>query len=298
MSLSREAKMRLGVIFPQTEIGSDPGGIRDYVQAVESLGYDHMILFEHVLGADPAYYTDRTLQLNLDDQFHEPFVTLGFIAALTQRIELVTGVLVLPQRQTVLVAKQAAEADVLSKGRLRLAVAVGWNPVEYEALGMDFKTRGRRISEQVDLLRALWTGESVDFSGLWHRVTHAGLNPMPIQRPIPLWFGGGSDAVLRRVGRIGDGWFPATANFQLGEGAESAIDRVHEYARGAGRDPSTIGIQIQVNTANRSLDELIEEATRWRSFGATHLALYTVRSGFSSIDQHIRVIRGFKEAFN
>ncbi len=293
MSLSREAKMRLGVIFPQTEIGSDPGGIRDYVQAVESLGYDHMILFEHVLGADPAYYTDRTLQLNLDDQFHEPFVTFGFIAALTQRIELVTGVLVLPQRQTVLVAKQAAEADVLSKGRLRLAVAVGWNPVEYEALGMDFKTRGRRISEQVDLLRALWTGESVDFSGLWHRVTHAGLNPMPIQRPIPLWFGGGSDAVLRRVGRIGDGWFPATANFQLGEGAESAIDRVHEYAREAGRDPSTIELQIQVNTANRSLDELIEEASEWRSFGATHLALYTVKSGFRSVDEHIRVIQMF-----
>ena len=185
----RGPNLKLGVIFPQTEIGSDPGGIRDYVQASESLGYDHLILFEHVLGADPAYYTDRTLHLGLHDQFHEPFVTFGYIAALTQRIELATGVLVLPQRQTVLVAKQAAEADVLSKGRLRLAVAVGWNPVEYEALGMDYGTRGRRIDEQVDLLRALWTEESVNFQGQWHRVTHAGLNPMPVQRPIPLWFG-------------------------------------------------------------------------------------------------------------
>lgn len=289
--------MRVGVIFPQTEIGSDPGGIRDYVQAVESLGYDHMILFEHVLGADPAYYTDRILHLKLDDQFHEPFVTFGYIAALTRRIELATGVLVLPQRQTVLVAKQAAEVDVLSKGRLRLAVAVGWNPVEYEALGMDFKTRGRRIDEQVDLLRALWTEESVDFHGRWHSVTHAGLNPMPVQRPIPLWFGGGSDEVLRRVGRIGDGWFPATANFQLGDGAKNAIDRVHQYARESGRDPSAIGIQIQVNTANRPLDELIKEAIEWRSFGATHLALYTVRSGFSSVDEHIGAIQRFKEAF-
>ena len=290
--------MNLGVIFPQTEIGSDPGGIRDYVQAAESLEYDHLILFEHVLGADPAHYTDRTLHLGLHDQFHEPFVTFGYIAALTQRIELATGVLVLPQRQTVLVAKQAAEADILRKGRLRLAVAVGWNPVEFEALGMDFKTRGRRIDEQVDLLRALWTEESVDFQGQWHRVTHAGLNPMPVQRPIPLWFGGGSDAVLRRVGRIGDGWFPATANFQIGKGAESAIERVHEYARESGRDPSTIKLQIQVNTADRSLDELIEEASEWRSFGATHLALYTVKSGFRSVDEHIRVIQRFKEAFN
>src|SRR5947207_13234197 len=207
--------MRIGVVFPQTEIGDDPIAIRDYAQAAEQLGYQHLLIYDHVLGASIANRPDWRGPYTSDTLFHEPFVLFGYLAGLTKRIELVTGVIVLPQRQTALVAKQAAEIDVLSGGRLRLGIGVGWNEVEYEALGQDFHTRGRRSVEQIAVLRALLTQEVVDFHGHWHHITHAGLNPQPVQRPIPIWFGVGSsqnpyppEAVLRRVARLADGWSP------------------------------------------------------------------------------------------
>ena len=200
--------MKVGGVFPQTGIGADQLAVRDYAQSAESLGYDHILAFDHVIGANKASRPDWGGAYSHTDSFHEPFVLFGYLAGLTERVELVTGVIILPQRQTVLVAKQAAAIDVLSGGRLRLGIGVGWNTVEYEALGENFHDRGRRSEEQIELMRALWTQEAVTFEGRWHKVTDAGLNPLPVQRPIPVWFGGRAEQTIQRVAQTVDGWFP------------------------------------------------------------------------------------------
>lgn len=285
--------MKFGVIFPQTEIGTDPFAIRDYAQAAEGFGYDHIGAFEHVLGANPAGHAGWRPPYTHKDAFHEPFVLFGYLAALTRRIELVTEVVILPQRQTVLVAKQAAAADVLSGGRLRLGIGIGWNFVEYEALGENFKNRGRRSEEQVEVLRLLWTKELVTFNGKWHKITDAGLNPLPVQRPIPIWFGGSAEPVLRRIGRLGDGWFP---QLEPGEKARSTIERIRSYAKEAGRDPSTIGIEARFAIANRSPEDWVKAVSHWKELGATHLSVNTMKAGLSTPSAHIDAIRRFKEA--
>ncbi|MFO1189576.1 MAG: LLM class F420-dependent oxidoreductase, partial [Alphaproteobacteria bacterium] len=202
--------MKIGLVFPQTEIGADPIAVRDYVQAVEEMGFNHLLVFDHVLGANSATYDAERLKgpYRENDMFHEPFVLFGYLAAITKRLELATAVLILTQRQTALVAKQAAEVDVLSGGRMRLGVGTGWNWVEYEALGVPFDDRGPRLDEQVKLLRELWTKPLITFKGQFHSVPDAGINPLPQRRPIPIWFGGMAEAVIRRVGTIGDGWYP------------------------------------------------------------------------------------------
>jgi len=285
--------MKFGVIFPQTEIGIDPMAVRDYAQAAESLGYDHIGAFEHVLGADPASRPDWRPPYTHRDVFHEPFVLFGYLAPLTRRIELVTEVVILPQRQTVLVAKQAAAVDVLSGGRLRLGIGIGWNFVEYEALGENFKNRGRRSEEQVQVLRALWTKEVITFNGKWHKITDAGINPLPIQKPIPIWFGGGAEPVLRRVGRLGDGWFP---QLEPGDKVRSMIEKIRSYAKEAGRDPSAIGIEARLAIANRSPEEWVKAVSQWKELGATHLSVNTMKAGLSTPAAHIDAIRRFKEA--
>src|SRR5580704_6720124 len=199
--------MHIGVVFPQTEIGADRGAIRTYAQRVEELGFEHLLAYDHVVGADPDVHVPWRGPYNIDTTFHEPFVLFGYLAALTS-LELVTGVIILPQRQTALVAKQAAEVDLLTGGRFRLGIGLGWNAVEYEALGQDFSERGRRVEAQVELLRRLWTEPSVTYQVGAERVTGAGLAPLPVQRPIPVWFGAASPPAYRRVGRLGDGWFP------------------------------------------------------------------------------------------
>ena len=234
--------MRLGAIFPQTEIGADPAAVRDFVQAAESLGYDHLLVFDHVLGADPSMRENWNRPYQHTSLFHEPFVLFGYLAGITRTIELTTGVLILGQRQTALVAKQAAEVDVLSGGRLRLGIGIGWNEVEYEALGENFNNRGRRSVEQIALLRALWTQEVVDFKGRYHRVTHAGINPLPVQRPIPIWLGGGAERVVRRVGRLGDGWFP---QFRPDGDGQARIEQMREYAREAGETQIQLGLKAE-----------------------------------------------------
>ena len=284
--------MRIGVVFPQTEIGADPVAVRDYAQAAESLGYDHLLVYDHVLGANPSSRPGwRGYQHT--HMFHEPFVLFGYLAGLTQRMELVTGVLILPQRQTALVAKQAAEVDVLSGGRLRLGIGVGWNAVEYEALGEDFHNRGRRSEEQIEVLRALWTQELITYQGRWHKITDAGLNPLPVQRPIPLWFGGMADRVLRRIARHGDGWFP---QFEPDDSGRAMLDKLHAYVRQEGREPSSIGIEGRVSLANQSPEEWEDIVRAWRELGATHVSANTMGSGLSSPDGHIEAIRRFKEA--
>ena len=293
--------MQVGVVFPQTEIGADPAGIRDYVQAAEALGYAHIRIADHVLGADPAFYpraggTDYTSR----SVVHEALTTVAYMAAITSRLELVTGVLILPQRQTALVAKQAAEVDVLSGGRLRLGIGLGWNTVEYEALGEDFHSRGRRSEEQVAVLRALWTQEVVSFKGRWHTISHAGLNPMPVQRPIPIWIGVGGagtdpppEPALRRIARIADGWFPI---FDPDAPGRETVARLHGYAKEAGRDPSSIGMECRVRVVNRPPEEWAREVKAWEELGATHLSVDTRYGGMRSPEDHIDAIRRFQEA--
>ncbi len=288
--------MRIGVVFPQLEIGNDPVLIRDYAQAAESLGYDHLLVYDHVLGANRETHDWLRGPYRHPDAFHEPFVLFGYLAGLTQTIELVTGILILPQRQTALVAKQAAEVDVLSGGRLRLGIGIGWNSVEYEALNEDFTNRGRRSEEQIEVMRELWTNDLVTFEGRWHSITDAGINPLPIQRPIPVWFGGYDDRVLRRIGRIGDGWIIAGGGNMPTPEVASAVDRVKEYTQDAGRDPSDLGFEKVVSFGDSILSNGAQTVSVWHAVGVTHLSLNTMKSGLSTPSDHINAIRRFKEA--
>jgi probable F420-dependent oxidoreductase len=283
--------MRFGVVFPQTEIGTDPAVIRDFAQTAEALGYHHILAYDHVIGANPASRQGWRPPYTHKDSFHEPFVLFSYLAGVTKTLEFTTGVIILPQRQTVLVAKQAAALDVLSGGRLRLGIGIGWNPVEYEALGENFKNRGRRSEEQVEVLRQLWTQELVTYEGQWHRITDAGLNPLPIQRPIPIWFGGSDDRALRRLARLGDGWFPLMGPDDT---CRAAIDKIGSYAREAGRDPKSIGIESRVTIGQKSPEEWKKEIEAWKNLGATHLAVNTMKAGLPTPTAHIEAIRRFK----
>ena len=284
-------QIQLGAIFPQTEIGSDPSAVRDYAQAAESLGYDYILAFDHVLGANPASRPGWRGVYSHEDAFHEPFVLFGYLAAATERIGLATGIIILPQRQTVLVAKQAAEVDVLSGGRLRLGIGIGWNEVEFEALGEDFGNRGRRSEEQIDLIRALWTSELVTFEGRWHRVTDAGINPLPVQRPIPIWFGGSDDRVLRRIARMGDGWISNLR--QPDDTARRIVDSLRGYIAEAGRPADEVGIEGW--TSMRGGDPA-ESVRAWAEVGATHVSVNTMRAGLRSPQDHVDAIRRFMDA--
>ena len=287
--------MRIGVVFPQTEITADPAAVRDFAQAAEGLGFDHLLVYDHVLGAKPSKDRQSGVYTH-NDMFHEVFVMLGFIAGFTSRIELATGILVLPQRQTALAAKQAAEVDVLSGGRMRLGIGVGWNPVEFGALGEDFSDRGARCAEQIELLRALWTQELVTFEGRWHKVTDAGLDPLPVQRPIPIWIGGGAEQTLSRIGRLGDGWiYPGYAPRPDDE-ARRKLDTIGKHADEAGRDRGQIGLEKVFGLAEGPLDELAGNMDAWKQVGATHVSVSTMGAGLRSPDEHIEAIRRIKGA--
>jgi probable F420-dependent oxidoreductase len=277
--------MRIGVTFPQTEIGGDPARIREYAATVEGCGYAHILAYDHVLGADPAVHAGWAGPYDIDTMFHEPLVLFGFLAALTS-LELVTGIIILPQRPTALVAKQAAEVDLLCGGRFRLGVGLGWNQVEYEALGQDFSTRGRRMDEQIPLLRRLWTEKSVTHHGRFDHITGAGIAPPPVQRPIPLWFGAASPAALRRVGRLADGWFPFLPPGSRFEEARAIVD---ESARAAGRDPATIGFEPRVQWG-RGASEVADLIATWRASGASHVNIDTMGAGFTSLGQHLEAL--------
>lgn len=278
--------MQIGVVFPQTEIGADVGAVRAYAQAIEALGYAHLLAYDHVLGADPAVHVGWAGPYDIDTTFHEPFVLFGYLAAVTS-VELVTGIIILPQRQTALVAKQAAEVDILTGGRLRLGVGLGWNAVEYEALGKTFGDRGRRVGEQVELMRRLWTERTVTHSGTYECVTAAGIAPLPVQRPIPVWFGAASPPAYRRAGRLADGWFPQVPP---GPHLDAALELVAEGAVSVGRDPSTIGMEGRVNWGDGGIDRVVDHLGRWRTAGATHVSVNTMRAGLANVDDHLRVL--------
>jgi probable F420-dependent oxidoreductase len=277
--------MQIGVVFPQTELGGDPGAVRAYAAAVSELGYSHIAVYDHVVGADPAIHRGWDGPYDISTTFHEPMVLFGYLAGFTS-LELVTGIIILPQRQTALVAKQAAEVDLLSGGRFRLGIGLGWNAVEYEALGQDFSTRGRRMEEQVELLRRLWTEPSITYHGNYDRVTGAGLAPLPVQRPIPVWFGAQSDRAYRRTGRLADGWFPQVPP---GPKLDEARSVVEEAAVAAGRDPARIGMEGRVSWRGRP-EELAEHAAAWRAAGATHMSLNTMGAGLGAVDNHLSVL--------
>ena len=284
--------MKLGVVFPQTEIGSDPGAVREYAQSAESMGYNHILAFDHVLGANAESRPGWSGAYRHTDAFHEPFVLFGYLAAVTSSVELVTGVIILPQRQTALVAKQTAAVDVLSGGRLRLGIGIGWNAVEYEALGENFHNRGRRSEEQIDLMRKLWTNDLITYEGRWHKVTDAGLNPLPVQQPIPVWFGGAAPQTIRRVATMGDGWFPL---FRPDDRGRELIESMREQADAAGRGPDDIGVESWVSIRDSSEDDWKRTAEAWRELGATHLSVNTMNAGLESPQAHIEAIERFRE---
>ena len=285
--------MKIGVVFPQIEYGADQGAIREYAQTVEGLGYSHVLAYDHVLGANPNRPGGWQGPYTYRESFHEPFLLFSFMAALTTRLEFVSGVLILPQRETALAAKQAAQLDVLCNGRFRLGVGIGWNQVEYVALNQDFHTRGRRIEEQIEVMRRLWTEELVTFAGRWHTIPDAGINPLPVQRPIPIWFGGHADAVLRRIARLGDGWLP---NYRTAESARPALAKLAGYLGENGRSLSDLGIEARLSYGNGNPDEWRQIAADWQAAGATHLSLNTMSLGFDTPQKHLNALEKFAEA--
>ncbi|MCB9133962.1 MAG: LLM class F420-dependent oxidoreductase [Anaerolineales bacterium] len=285
--------MKIGIVFPQIEFGStDPLALRDYGQAVEALGFTHLLAYDHILGANPDRPGGWTGPYTYANPFIEPFLLFTYLSAVTTRLEFASGVIILPQRQTALVAKQAATLDVLSNGRLRLGVGLGWNEVEYTALNENFHTRGKRIEEQVEVLRLLWTQELVTYDGRWHHIPDAGLNPMPVQRPIPIWFGGHHDTVLRRVAKMGDGWMPG---FRTAADARPTLDTLAHYLEEAGRPREAVGLEPRLSYGNGNPDEWRTTLEGWRTAGATHLSFNTLGTGFSLPEQHLAAIKRFTE---
>jgi probable F420-dependent oxidoreductase len=278
--------VQIGVVFPQTELGGDAGALRAYAEGVEALGYRHLLVYDHVLGADPEAHAPWRGPYTITTTFHEPFVMFGYLAGFTD-LELVTGIIILPQRQTALVAKQATEVDLLTGGRFRLGVGLGWNEVEYEALGQPFDKRGRRLSEQIGVLRRLWTETAVTHEGEFDTITAAGLAPAPVQRPIPVWIGGSSDAAYRRMGRLADGWFPQV---RPGEDLDRARAVIAAAAEAAGRDPEALGMEGRVGWQPDDPARFERQVGRWREAGASHLGINTMGAGLDGVDAHLAAL--------
>jgi probable F420-dependent oxidoreductase len=285
--------MQIGVVYPQTELRGDPAAVREIGKAVEDLGFDYLLAYDHVLG---AVHADRTPKLagpyTENDPFHDPFVMFGYLAGITERIGFVSGILILPQRQTALVARQATDVDLLSGGRFRLGVGIGWNPVEYEALGQDFRTRGARQEEQVPLLRRLFTEPVVDFSGRFDRIDRASLMPKPT-RPIPIWLGGFGEAAFERAARLADGFI-----FFGGAGLDRALDAwggLRASVRNGGRSVEDFGAEY-VALPHDGIDGLRSDVEAWRGAGGSHVSVATMGLGFDSIDAHIDYLASVADA--
>lgn len=282
--------MDFGVVFPQTEFPSDPVAIRDFGQAVEAMGYSHLVAYDHILGANPdrpgGWHGPYTYQ----STFQEPLMLFSYLSAVTQRLGFLTGIIILPQRQTALFAKQAANLDVYCGGRLRLGVGLGWNEVEFVGLNEDFHNRGKRIEEQVDLLRQLWTQPLVKFQGKYYTVPDAGINPLPVQRPIPIWFGGTVEPALKRIARIADGWLP---NFRTFEAAKPALDLLEGFLREADRDRASFGIEARLPYGDGNPDAWNDQISAWQGIGTELFSINTMGSGFKTPDEHLTALKNF-----
>jgi len=284
--------MEFGAVFPHNEIGTDPAAIKDFAQGVEALGATHLLIYDHVMGADPNRPGGWKGAYDKDVAFHEPLTTFAFIAAVTERLDLITTILILPQRQTVLAAKQAAEVALLSNNRLRLGIGTGWNKIEYEALNVDFARRGERQEEQVDLLRKLWTEDSLSYQGKYHRIDAASINPRP-SKPIPIWFGGSAPALLERCARLGDGWIPLMG---ANDAARQCIETIRTHREAAGKSMAGFGIQAQAQYAGGTPERWASHAAKWRDLGATHVAIATHNAGPTDVQGHLRRIETYREA--
>ena len=285
VSFSEATGIRIGAVFPQTEIGNDLEDIRTYATTVEEFGYRHILAYDHVLsGSQQAHHPKLINRYDENSPFHEIFVLFGYLAAIVPDLELVTGVLILPQRQTALVAKQAATVDLLTAGKTRIGVGIGWNDIEYQGLGETFGNRGKRLEEQIDVLRRLWTDEIISYDGTWHAIDHAGLAPMPVQRPIPIWIGGSAEVAVRRAARLADGFFP---NSGTQETYERIMSILRDELRRTDRDPATFGIEPRISVAGTKPDDWKRSFAWWREHGATHLTINTMGGHFTSVDQHL-----------
>lgn len=284
--------MKIGVVYPQTEYSSDPQAVVDYAQTVEELGYTHILAFDHVLGANPDRPGGWNGPYTYKHTFLEPFILFAFMAPVTRSLEFATGVIILPQRQTALAAKQAATLDILCSGRLRLGVGLGWNQVEYESLGQDFHTRGKRLEEQVSLMRELWTKPLITFEGRWDRIPDAGLNPLPAQRPIPIWFGGTVNEALKRAARLGDGWM---TNYRKPDDARVSLDLIHRYLEEYGRSPKNFGIEARLLYGDgnpRAWEQTLQE---WESLGVDVFSINTMGCGFTTAKEHLKALEKYSK---
>jgi probable F420-dependent oxidoreductase len=279
--------MKLGAVYPQIELGGQPEALDHVARAVESMGLDHLVMYDHVVGATHQG-RHPPLQGPYTDQhpFHDPLVAFGYLAAITRRIDLVTGVLILPQRQTVLVAKQATEVDLLSKGRLCLGVGIGWNYVEYEALGQDFSARGERMSEQITFLRRLWSEDLIDWRGKFDRINRANIVPRP-RRKIPIYCGGVVEAAFKRAAMLGDGFI---------FGGKPVRDVVPEWThmrqllREAERSPTEFGAHCLIMTETftaQSVQEAADSIRTWEDAGGTHASIVTMGQAYTTASQHV-----------
>lgn len=283
--------MRVGVVYPHVEYPADAAAIAAYARAAEAMGYAHVAADDHVIGANPDRPGGWTGWVTHRSAFVEPFVLFSYMAGATSgRLEFATCVLLLPQRQTVLVAKQAANLDVLVEGRLRLGLGVGWSEVEYEALAEDFATRGRRLDEQIEVLRALWTEHHTEYRGRWHSIPNAGINPLPVQRPIPLWFGGHSEPALRRAARVGSGWMPL---FESADEAAPTLARLDELLAAAGRSRDGFGLDARIPYGSADPGRWRALLDGWRRVGATHASLVTTGAGLATAQEHLEALERF-----
>ena len=284
--------MEIGAVFPHNEIGTDPQAIKDYAQGVEELGVTHLLIYDHVLGADRNRPGGFEGPYDKDVAFHEPFTTFAFIAAVTKNLDMITTVMILPQRQTVLVAKQAAELAILSNNRFKLGIGVGWNAVEYVGLNENFKNRGKRQAEQVELMRLLWESEVLEYEGDYHQIDKASINPRPTEN-IPIWFGGAAPQLIERCADLGDGWIPLMGP---NEAARNTLEEIRTKREAKGLDWNNFGVQAQAQYAGGDPDRWNKHAEKWRDLGASHLAVATHNAEPTNVDGHLSRIKEYMNA--
>lgn len=293
--------MKLGASLPIGDIGTGPAVLRDYAQAAEGLGFDYLVAPDHVLGGNPAVDHGGRRVGTTATAYHDPFVLFGFLAGVTKKIGFAAGVLILAQRQAALVAKQAACLDELSDGRFRLGVGVGWNEIEFQGLGEDFKTRGKRSEEQVRYMQALWKEPHVTFKGEFHRLDDGGINPRPKSGRVPVWFGGHAEATFRRAAQYGDGFMPLA--YPAGDEALKAFDKLRTMVKAAGRDSKAVGLEVWVSPGIGSEDDWRKEISFWKKAGVTHVNAHTSyvsahhkRIEGKSYDDHLKAITRYRAA--
>ena len=284
--------MEIGAVFPHNEIGTDPQAIKDYAQGVEELGVTHLLIYDHVLGADRDRPGGFEGPYDKDVAFHEPFTTFAFIAAVTKKLDMITTVMILPQRQTVLVAKQAAELAILSNNRFKLGIGVGWNAVEYTGLNENFKNRGERQDGQVELMRLLWESEVLEYKGDYHHIDKASINPRP-SKSVPIWFGGGAPQLIERCADLGDGWIPLMGP---NEAARKTLAAIKEKRESKGLDWDNFGVQAQAQYAGGDAERWNKHAEKWRNLGASHLAIATHNAEPTNVDGHLGRIKEYLNA--